>query len=157
MKADIPYTLSRYLGWSQASTGIVLIFGRHVDRWIVSEALRRQVEFQHRSRARTSETGVAAWTGVWRNRRETGQCLFTKIQGICMVLQARCEAEVMMARKKERADPGEHPSTAVLRGLSDSKASLHRKQVAWNSWSLLPHPIHCRYASYSWSNGFSHS
>ena len=46
-----------------------------------------------------------------------------------MVLQVPCEAEVMMARKRERADPGEHPSTEVLRGVSDSRASLHRKQV----------------------------
>lgn len=52
------YTVQIFGMESSQHTGIVLIFRRHVNRWIVNEALRRQVEFQHRSRARTSETGI---------------------------------------------------------------------------------------------------
>lgn len=50
-------------------------FGRHVNRWIVNEALRRQVEFQHRSRARTSETG-------WRHE-QVFEWIGEKLDNVC--------------------------------------------------------------------------
>lgn len=84
--------------------------------------------------------------------------MFTKIQEICMDLQASFETEVMMARKKivvkEPTLESDPTLQGFIEGLIPKLASIESKlservEVSYST------PISCRHVSSSWYNGHS--